>query len=65
MVRKRMCSVIDCDREAVRSLALDRVEEAGLKVESLRRAYLCKKHYKEFKKKTKRERRIQRWRWGI
>jgi hypothetical protein len=56
------CSVLGCPKEAVRSVSRDTVNAAGLKVEELRRAYLCKDHYKEFKKKTKREKMVERWR---
>lgn len=65
MVKKRICSINACEREAVRSLAADRVEQAGLKVEGEKRAYLCKQHYKEFKKRTKKDRKIERLKWGI
>ena len=56
------CSVLGCTKDAVRSVSRDKVNAAGLKVEELRRAYLCKDHYKEFKKKTKREKMVERWR---
>jgi hypothetical protein len=65
MVKKRTCSITQCEREAVRSLAIDRVEQANLKVEGEKRAYLCKQHYKEFKKRTKKDRKIERLKWGI
>ncbi len=65
MVKKRTCNIDACGREAVRSLASDRVERSGLKVEGEKRAYLCKQHYKEFKKRTKKDRKIERLKWGI
>lgn len=66
MVKNRRCSVIGCEEEETfRSIAMERVEKAGLKVERSRRAYLCKKHYKEFKKMVKDEDRAKRWRWGL
>jgi len=57
------CSVVGCDGEAVRSLPVDKVTEAGLKVSGSRRAYLCREHYKDFKKATKRERLLDKWRY--
>jgi len=30
-----------------------------------RRAYLCKEHYKEYKKGSRKERRMERWRHGV
>ena len=58
------CSVSGCSREAVRSLSAEKVRSAGLKVgSSERRAYLCKEHYKEFKKKTKKDKQLEKWRY--
>jgi hypothetical protein len=58
------CSVSGCGNDAVRSLAADKVTAAGLKVGSGRHAYLCKEHYKEFKKETKKDRTLEKWRHG-
>lgn len=57
------CSVVGCDKEAVRSLSNEKVSAAGLKVGTARRAYLCKDHYKEFKKETKKEKMLEKWRY--
>ncbi|HVP27375.1 MAG TPA: hypothetical protein VMT26_06910 [Candidatus Bathyarchaeia archaeon] len=57
------CSV--CGKEAVRSLAVDKVRSAGLKVGvGEKRAYLCKEHYKEYKKKTKKDKQLEKWRFS-
>jgi hypothetical protein len=59
------CSVAGCGKEAVRSLSGDKVRAAGLKVGAgEKRAYLCKEHYKEFKKKTKKDKQIEKWRYS-
>lgn len=58
------CSVTGCGNEAVRSLAGDKVVAAGLKVGEVRRAYLCREHYKEFKRHTKQDRMLEKWRHG-
>jgi hypothetical protein len=58
------CSVSGCGREAVRSLSAAKVKAAGLKIGSERRAYLCKEHYKEYKKKTKKDKQLEKWRYG-
>jgi len=58
------CSVSGCGQEAVRSLSAEKVRSAGFNVGSgERRAYLCKNHYKEYKKKTKKEKTIEQWRY--
>ncbi len=59
------CSVTGCKNDAVRSLPIDKVKTAGLKVGEVRRAYLCKEHYKEFKKETKKDRTLEKWRHGV
>jgi hypothetical protein len=59
------CSVSGCSRDAVRSLSTKKTKAAGLNVSSSeKRAYLCKEHYKEFKKKTKKDKTIDKWRYS-
>jgi len=58
------CSVSGCSKDAARSLSAEKVRMAGLSVgSSEKRAYLCENHYKEFKKRTKKERKIEQWRF--
>jgi hypothetical protein len=46
-------------------LSIDKVKAAGLNVGSAdNRAYLCKDHYKEYKKKTKKEKTLDKWRYS-
>ncbi len=59
------CSVSGCHNEAARSLSADKVKAAGLSVSTTeKRAYICKEHYKEFKKKTKKDKTLDKWRYG-
>jgi len=59
------CDVSGCGNEAVRSLNSDKAKSAGLKVSSSeKRVYLCREHYKEFKKKTKKDKTIDKWRYN-
>ena len=59
------CSVLGCSREAARSLSAVKVKAAGLSVDrSDNRAYICKEHYKEYKKKTKKDKTLDKWRYG-
>ena len=57
------CSVVGCDKQAVRSLSSEKVSTAGLKVGRGRRVYLCKMHYKEYKRRIKREKMTEKWRF--
>lgn len=59
------CSVIGCSNDAIRSLPTEKVKAAGLKMGEVRRAYLCREHYKEFKKNTKQDRILEKWRHGV
>lgn len=57
------CSV--CGKDAVRSLSAEKVRIAGLKIgTNEKRAFLCKEHYKEFKKKTKKDKQLEKWRYN-
>jgi len=56
------CSVAGCAEGAVRSVSPVDVSKAGLRVSSSGRSYLCKNHYKEMKKKLRKDKEIERWR---
>lgn len=57
------CSVSGCGEDAVRSVPSEEAARAGLRVSSSTgRSYLCKSHYKEMKKKTKKDRQVDQWR---
>jgi hypothetical protein len=58
------CNVSGCGKEAVRSLSAAKVKAAGLKVTDDKHAYLCKEHYKEYKKKTKKDKKLEKWRYS-
>ena len=58
------CSVSGCGKEAIRSISAEKVRSAGLNVGSgERRTYLCKEHYKEYKKRTKKEKKVEQLRY--
>lgn len=58
------CSVLGCSKDAARSLSAEKVKMAGVKVGSEKRAYLCREHYKEYKKKTKKDKQLEKWRFS-
>ncbi len=59
------CTVVGCSRDAERSIPTDKAKSAGLNVASgEKRAYLCKEHYKEYKKKSKKDKTLEKWRYG-
>jgi hypothetical protein len=59
------CSVSGCSRQAVRSISTAKVRSAGLTVGGEKRAYLCKEHYKEYKKKTKKDKQLEKMRYRV
>ena len=63
-MKVRICSVKGCNKEAVKSLSLEKVKGVNLELEVKgRRVYVCKEHYKEIKKVRRKIERLERWRW--
>jgi hypothetical protein len=58
------CSVQGCGEKAVRSVSAAKAQSAKLQVSDSRHIYLCETHYKEFKKKTRKDQRLERMRWS-
>jgi hypothetical protein len=66
MAGPEVCGVQGCGKEAQRSLSTKKVKEAlpDLKlIGDPRRVHLCKDHYRQFRKKTKEERELDRATW--
>ncbi|MDH3366018.1 MAG: hypothetical protein OEM29_08480 [Thermoplasmata archaeon] len=63
--KKRTCDATDCNKEASRSVSGKKVDKAGMSLSSdpAKSAHLCKDHYREFKKKTKKDRTLERLDW--
>lgn len=59
---RKGCDVKGCDRDAERSINANRVEAAGLNLSDVEggSAHLCREHYREFKKKSKKDRELER-----
>ncbi len=59
------CSIGGCKNTSERSIGRDQLAGSGLAASGEgRRVYLCHEHYKTWKKATKKDREIQRARWG-
>lgn len=58
------CTVVGCSRDAVRSISTPKARAAGLNVEG-RRAYLCEEHYKEYKRGSRKEKLVEKWRHAV
>ncbi|WP_455367556.1 hypothetical protein [[Eubacterium] cellulosolvens] len=57
------CIIKGCTEYAVRSISHEKVISAKMNTEPSRRGYLCEKHYKEVKKRTKQDRKLEKWRF--
>lgn len=56
----KTCEVIGCDNPPERSVASKKVESAGLDFEASRgKIQLCKVHYKEYRKASKKDRKLE------
>jgi hypothetical protein len=66
MAADEVCAVSGCGGEAARSLATKKVKEVlpdlALSGDA-RRSHLCRDHYRQFRKKTKTERELERLGW--
>ncbi|RLG59646.1 hypothetical protein DRN87_05275 [Candidatus Geothermarchaeota archaeon] len=58
------CDVEGCNQPAHRSISYDDAIKSGLRFKTKRRrVYLCKEHYKIYKKNVKKLKRLEKWRW--
>ena len=60
------CNVLDCTLDVKRSLSFKKVQEAlpKLKFENVgKKVHLCREHYKQFKKATKEQRKMETLTW--
>ena len=60
-----ICSVLKCDESAERSMSLTKANMSHYLYfdNSKKRVYLCKNHYKDWKKSSKSDRETERMRW--
>ena len=60
------CQISGCREEATRSISADKLKNAisgvSLKEDS-RRVHICRTHYRQFRKKTKGDRELERLGW--
>ncbi len=57
------CLVPGCTEPSVRSLAIGEARKVFPSLPDARRAHLCRTHYKEWKKGTRKERELERASW--
>jgi len=64
VAKGQQCNVIGCNGTSIRSISPEKVVHAGINIGKARRAYLCKAHYREYKKLSKKDRQIDKWRFS-
>ncbi|MFQ6060846.1 MAG: hypothetical protein ACE5KV_06090 [Thermoplasmata archaeon] len=62
---ERVCDLKGCSKPAVRSISAKKFSSAmpDARIPSTRRVHICKDHYKKYRKKTKKDRKLQRLDW--
>lgn len=60
---EKICSVKGCDKESFQTVSADKVHDLFPLKEEKTKIHLCREHYKEFKRKTKKDRKLDRLDW--
>ncbi|MFX0084509.1 MAG: hypothetical protein ACFFAU_02445 [Candidatus Hodarchaeota archaeon] len=70
--KKKNCDVEECTKESKRTVSREKagtaLKEVGLNIsirEKKTKIHLCGDHYRNIKKKLKKDREIERLRWGM
>jgi hypothetical protein len=70
--KKKYCDVEDCTKESKKTVSREKagtaLKEVGLDIslrEKKTKIHLCAEHYRSIKKKLKKDREIERLRWGM
>ncbi len=58
-----LCDVTGCKNEKFKTVSRKEAEKIFSLSSGSNKVHLCKEHYKEFKKKTKKDREIERLNW--
>ncbi|MCL4314699.1 MAG: hypothetical protein M1454_03110 [Candidatus Thermoplasmatota archaeon] len=59
----KICDVVDCSNESFQTVPMDKASKVFSFKSEKTKVHLCREHYKEYKKKTKKERDIDRLDW--
>ncbi len=59
----KTCQVYNCNNESFQTVSGDLAHKAFPSIDAKGRVHLCKSHYKEYKKATKKERELKRMDW--
>ncbi|MEM0155676.1 MAG: hypothetical protein QW597_03630 [Thermoplasmataceae archaeon] len=62
-MKVKTCEVSGCDRESFKTVEGELASKVFSLKEKKTKIHLCKEHYKEYKKNTKKERELKRMDW--
>ena len=62
-MKEKICDVVGCDKESFQTVEADLSSKVFELKEKKTKVHLCKDHYKEYKRNTKKEREIKRMDW--
>jgi hypothetical protein len=62
-MKEKICDVAGCDKESFQTVEADLASKVFELKEKKTKVHLCKDHYKEYKRNTKKEREIKRMDW--
>ena len=60
---EKICAVPNCGKESFQTVPGDLAHKAFPSIEAKGKVHLCKEHYREYKKATKKERELKRMDW--
>ena len=60
---EKICAVPNCGKESFQTVPGDLAHKAFSSIEAKGKVHLCKDHYREYKKATKKERELKRMDW--
>ena len=71
MSSKKTCNIENCEKESKKTVSREKagaaLKDAGLSLalrDKVQKIHLCSDHYRKIKKKLKKDREIDRLRWG-
>ncbi len=59
----KICGVKDCEKESFQTVPSDKASKLFVLKEERTKVHLCREHYKEYKRNTKKERKLDRLDW--
>ena len=62
-MKEKICDVVGCEKESFQTVEADLASKVFEFKEKKTKVHLCKEHYKEYKKNTKKDRELKRMDW--